>query len=110
MNIAPKTSALLGFAKKAGLLQSGESAVSVAMKKKSVNLLIIANDLPEKRKIHWEKWCETNNAGCVTLGTKQEFGHILGLSARGILAVTDRKMAEAIITTIRTNVESHIEI
>ena len=110
MNIPPKPRALLGFAKKAGHLQSGESAVSSAMKKKTVKLLIIANDLPAKRKVHWQKWCEANNIDCVMIGTKQEYGYILGLSARSILAITDRKMADAIIRTIRTKVELHTEI
>ena len=105
MSVPPKTVALLGFAKKAGLLQSGESAVTAAMKKKTVKLLLLTEDLPTKRKAHWEKWSETNNTGCFIIGTKQEFGNILGLSARGVLALTDKKMAEAIITTIRTNVE-----
>ena len=105
MNIPPKAVALLGFAKKAGLLQSGESAVTAAMKKKTVMLMILAGDVPIKRKTHWETWCKTNNTACVTFGTKQEFGDILGLSDRGVLVLTDKKMAEAIITTIRTNVE-----
>ena len=105
MTIPPKTGALLGFAKKAGLLQSGESAVLAVMKKNAVRLLIIANDSPEKRKVYWQKWCEATGINCVTLGTKQEYGNILGLSDRGILAITDKKMADAIYSTIHTNVE-----
>ncbi len=105
MNIPPKTGALLGLAKKARLLQSGESAVLAAMKKKAVMLLIIADDLPEKRRAHWQKWCETNNTNCITMGTKEEYGRLLGISARSILVITDMKMADAIIKTIRTSAE-----
>ena len=110
MKIPPKAGALLGFAKKAGHLQSGESAVTSAMKKRKIWLLIIADDSPEKRKTYWRNWCESNNLDCVTLGTKQEYGNILGSSERGILAITDQKMAQAIFRAIHANVESHTEI
>jgi len=87
---------LLGFAKKSGKLLCGETAVESAIKRNAAMLVILAHDLPEKRKIHWEYWCRNNKIKYVTLGTKEEFGLILGMSERSVLAVIDSQMAAAI--------------
>jgi len=105
MSIPPKTGALLGFAKKAGLLESGESAVVSALKKKKAKLLLVAADSPIKRTANWEHWSAVNGIECLILGTKQDWGNLLGVSERSILAVTDQKMADAILKTLRTAAE-----
>ena len=94
--VPPNIRALLGFAKKSGKLLSGEAAVGSALKRNSAKLVILACDLPEKRKTHWESWCQSIKIKYVFLGTKEEFGRILGLSNRGVIAVTDAQMAAVI--------------
>ncbi|MBZ4654475.1 MAG: ribosomal protein L7Ae/L30e/S12e/Gadd45 [Peptococcaceae bacterium] len=96
MTILASIQTLLGFAKKAGKLVSGESAVEAMLKRGIVTLVILAEDLPEKRKSYWLRRCDHLNVDSLTLGTKDELGRALGLSPRSILAVTDTQMAQAI--------------
>lgn len=96
LTLPPEIKTLLGFAQKSGALESGDSAVSSALKRDAARIVILAGDLPEKRRKHWENWCENRKIRCAIAGTKEEFGQVLGRSERGIIAVTDSKMAAAI--------------
>lgn len=105
MKITNELSALVGFARKAGKLFAGEEAVKSAVKRNTAGVLIMAEDLPEKRREYWQKFCEQTGLKCAVLGTKEEWGYILGMSPRGILAVADKKMAAAISAKLQTNEE-----
>jgi ribosomal protein L7Ae-like RNA K-turn-binding protein len=96
MTIPPNIKALLGFAKKCGVLACGESAVKGSMKRKEIELLILAEDLPAKRQHHWKRWFEKEGVSWIQLGTKQEYGEILKDSPLGVLAIKDKQMAAAI--------------
>ena len=93
MKIPDQIKPLLGFAQKSGQLCTGEKAVEYCLKTNKASLILIADDLPEKRKFYWLKWCEKKDIPYYLLGTKEEYGNILGTSPRGLLAFTDRKMA-----------------
>lgn len=91
---------MLGFAVKAGKAVAGESNVDAAVKKKQAELLIAAEDMPEKRLEHWQRKAAENKIKLV-IGTNQEkIGAAIGLSARVIVAVNDRQMKEAILARI----------
>ena len=94
--VPPKIKALLGFAQNSRNLLSGETAVESAVTRNKARLVILSYDLPGKRKFHWENRCQNCGISYVTLGTKEEFGQLLGTSERSVLAVTDDKMAAAI--------------
>ena len=96
MTINASIKALLGFAKKAGKLVSGESAVEAMLKRGIVCLIILAEDLPEKRKSYWLRRCDNLNIDSLTVGKKETLGMALGLSPRSIIAITDIQMAQAI--------------
>lgn len=100
MMITNEIATLLGFAKKSSKLFTGESAVKNAVRSMNADLVILAEDLPEKRRTYWTKRCELAGIRTVVLGTKEEYGRILGSSERGILAVTDKKMSAAIFERI----------
>lgn len=93
MKIPDQIKPLLGFAKKSGQLFTGEKAVESCIKTNKARLILIADDLPEKRKFYWIKWCEEKNIIYGMFGTKEEYGEILGTTPRGLLALTDRTMA-----------------
>lgn len=95
-------SALLGFAQKSGKLFIGESAVEAALKKKKARLILLAEDLPPNRIVRWE--LRINSAGLkkVAIGTKQELGQVLGLAELGVIAVSDRQMAAAILNRLNS--------
>ncbi len=101
MLINPKVKTLLGFAKKSGKVISGETAVEDGMKRNIFTFLLIASDMPEKRKKYWEKKCKEKNIKYYVLGTKEEYGAILGISPRNLLTVTDKQMAQAILKQLR---------
>ncbi len=97
MTIPSNIKTLLGFAQKARKLVAGESAVEAMLKRGIVRLVILAEDLPEKRKSYWLRWCNDLNVDHpLILGTKEELGKALGLSPRSIIAITDTQMAQAI--------------
>ncbi len=97
MRINPKAEALLGFARKSGKLLSGESAVKFGIKTKAVKLLLLAVDMPEKRKFHWINWCKDEEIPYLFIGNKAEYARILGMSARSVVAIKDEKMAAALL-------------
>ena len=88
MKITPNVGALLGFARKGGILLSGEAAVESGLKRGRIALVILASDLSEKRLNNWKKWCQDIGVQYLVLGSKEEIGNILGMS-RGILGITD---------------------
>ena len=91
---------MLGFAAKARKAVAGESNVEAALKKKQVQLLIAAENMPSKRLEHWQRTAKDNMVKLV-IGTSQEkIGAAMGLSARAIVAVNDRQMKEAILARI----------
>ncbi|MDD2432101.1 MAG: ribosomal L7Ae/L30e/S12e/Gadd45 family protein [Clostridia bacterium] len=96
MIIPQKVKALLGFARKSGQLFAGEQAVKNCLKTKRAQLILIATDFPEKRKDFISKWCVDQKVVYFILGTKEEYGEILGTTPRSLLVVTDKKMAEKI--------------
>lgn len=96
MNIPHSVAALLGFAKKSSNLAAGEWAVEGVMKRGKAVLIILAEDCPDKRKKHWQIWCDDQKVPCFVKGTKEEFGFMLGMSPRSVIAVTDKGLAAAI--------------
>jgi len=96
MTLPPSIAALLGFARKSGQLLGGHSAVSASLKTGKARLVIIATDLPENRRLDWKSRCGQTGSHYLEAGTKEELGRILGFRESGVLAVTDRQMAEAI--------------
>lgn len=96
MKIPQKIKALLGFARKSRRLFAGEKSVENCLKTDRAQLLLIATDFPEKRKSYFIQWCTEKKITYFLLGTKEEYGELLGTTPRGLLAITDQKMAEEI--------------
>ncbi|MFY9175352.1 MAG: ribosomal L7Ae/L30e/S12e/Gadd45 family protein [Peptococcia bacterium] len=97
MKIPPSIKTLLGFARKGNYLISGEAALEAGLKRRQVSLVLIAEDMPDKRQKNWIKWCQDLQLPYAVLGDKEEFGQTLGMSPRGIIGIKDSKMAEAIL-------------
>lgn len=101
---AKKVYALLGFAQKAGKLVSGDDSVFVALGKKKLKLVIVAEDLSDNsrkkfdQKLYAADKEKKRDAGTAvfTFGTKVSLGHAIGKSPRGLIAVMDENFAKAI--------------
>lgn len=102
MTIPHSVIPLLGFARKGSKLAAGESAVESALKRGNAALIILTEDLPEKRKLYWRKWSHDLEVPCLILGEKEEMGRVLGMSPRSIIAVTDKQLAAAILQQLST--------
>lgn len=87
---------MLGFAKKAGQLVSGESAVKAMYTKGQVYLLILAEDYGDNRKNFWTNIAAQDNIPLFIIGSKLELGLALGLSPRALIGISDRAMAKSI--------------
>ena len=88
-----KISSLLGFARKAGKLAVGRSAVVTAHKQKKLTLAILANDAtPKAERI------VANLRGVATIhyGTKDDLGALLGRDQVGIIGVLDHGFAASL--------------
>ncbi|HHZ17021.1 MAG TPA: L7Ae/L30e/S12e/Gadd45 family ribosomal protein [Peptococcaceae bacterium] len=96
MKIPDRVKTFLGFAQKSGQLLTGEKAVNTGIKTGKAKLVLIATDLPEKRRLFCMRFCEERKIPFGVLGTKEEYGQILGVSPRTLLAVTEEKLAEEI--------------
>lgn len=91
---------LLGFAQKGKNLAAGEANVEAYLKKGKVCLLLIAGDQSVKNQQKWQFLAENEEIEAVIFGTKEELGHAIGLSPRGIVGITDEQMAKAILKKI----------
>lgn len=91
---------LLGFAQKGKNLAAGEANVEAYLKKGRVCLLLIAEDQSVKNQQKWQFLAEDYEIEAVIFGTKEELGHAIGLSPRGIVGITDEQMAKAILKKI----------
>lgn len=94
--MTPKILSLLGMARRAGKISSGESQVEAYMKKQKGFLLLIAADSPGAVN-KYQKWAEDNHIPVLIAGTKQELGAAIGLSPRALILVMDHGFAQAII-------------
>ncbi|RNC63074.1 MAG: putative ribosomal protein YlxQ [Candidatus Dichloromethanomonas elyunquensis] len=92
----PKVRSLLGIARRAGKVCSGESQVEVFLKKQKGNLLVIAEDSPGANSKYCQ-WAKNINIPVLVEGTKEELGLSLGLSPRAIVLIMDRGFADAIL-------------
>lgn len=94
--MTPKTIALLGIARRAGKVSSGESQVEAYLKKRKGHLLIIAGDSPGAN-TKFSRWAKDIDIPVLIEGSKQELGLAIGLSPRSIILIMDRGFAGAIL-------------
>ncbi len=87
---------LIGMARGAGKITSGESQVEAMLKKKKGYLLIFAEDA-QSAQTKYGQWAGDLKIPILILGTKQELGIALGLSPRSVILVMDHGFAKAIL-------------
>ncbi|KLU64770.1 putative ribosomal protein YlxQ [Desulfosporosinus acididurans] len=87
--------ALMGLARRAGKIASGEAQVEALLKKKKGYCLILAEDAPGAYK-KFDQWAKDLKLPVVVTGTKHELGHSIGLSPRSAVLILDQGFAKAI--------------
>lgn len=87
---------LLGIARRAGKITSGESQVEAMLKKHKGDLLVLAEDAPGTHK-KYTQWAEDLKIPVLIAGKKLELGKAIGLSQRSTVLVMDAGFAKAIL-------------
>ncbi|MDI6813959.1 MAG: L7Ae/L30e/S12e/Gadd45 family ribosomal protein [Desulfitobacteriaceae bacterium] len=91
---------LLGLARRAGRLASGDAEVEAFMKKHKGFLLLLAEDAPGAQKKYLQ-WAEDLGLETVVVGRKEELGSAIGLSPRAAVLVLDQGFAKGILEARR---------
>lgn len=101
-----KVLSLMGLAKKAGKLKSGEYCVENEIKAKSAKLVIVALDASDNTKKHYSDMCSFRHIPIYQYSTKEELGKHIGCEERAALVILDDGFASGIKKEIERNQSS----
>lgn len=91
-----KVLSLLGLAKKAGKVVSGEFSTETAVKSGKACLVLISEEASENTKKKFRNMCEFYEVPVFEYGRKEELGRCIGQEFRASLALTDPGFSEAV--------------
>ena len=89
---------MIGMAKKAGAVVSGEFACENAVKSMKAYLIIVPTDASSNTKKLFSNKTTFYEIPYVEFGTKDALGHAIGKDMRSSVAITNEGFAKAIIT------------
>ena len=89
---------------KSGNLVSGTYATEKAIKECKAYVVIVADDVSDNTREHYQKMCEFYETPLYFYGTKETLGHAIGKEYRASLAITDNGLAKAVIQNINQEV------
>ena len=104
-----KVLSLLGLARKAGKIDSGQFACENALRMGKAKLVIISSDASGNTEKKFTDKCRYYHVPCFVCIKKELLGHCLGQSERSCLSVNDSSFAEAILKYIIDNGNSSDE-
>ncbi len=87
---------LMGIARRAGKVATGDAQVEAMLKKGKGFLLIIAEDAQGAQK-KYNQWASDLKLPVLVTGTKLEIGISIGLSPRSSVLILDQGFAKAIL-------------
>jgi len=87
---------LIGIARRASKIATGDAQVEAMMKKRKGCLLIIAEDAHGAQK-KYDQWASDLKLPVLVTGTKLEIGNAIGLSPRSAVLILDQGFAKAIL-------------
>jgi len=91
---------LLGFAQASGNLVSGYNSCLVALRRRRIELVVLASDASPGTKATFEK--AAKGVPVLYVGTKEQLGAAIGKPARAVLCVKDAGIAQAIMEAVNT--------
>lgn len=92
-----KVLSLLGLAKRAGKVVSGEFSTETAVKAGKAFLVIVSEEASDNTKKKFNNMCTYHKVPVYFYGSKEELGRCIGQEFRASLAVMDQGFSEAII-------------
>lgn len=97
---------LLGLAKRAGKVESGDEAARSALTSKAARLVLIAGDASERTAETFRFIAESVNVPSVTVQeTRADIGNALGKRPCAVVAVCDMGFAAALVKKLAENSE-----
>lgn len=91
---------MLGLAKRAGKVQTGEDVCSKAVKSGKAKLIIIACDASDNTKKSITDSCRYYNVQYIERCSKAELGKYTGADSRAVVSVNDDNFAKAILNRL----------
>jgi len=95
-----KALGMIGIAKKARKVVSGEFSCEKAIKAKEAYLCIVASDASDNTKKAFRNSCDFYHVPYVEFSTKDLLGHAIGNEFRASIAIIDEKLAKSILDKI----------
>ncbi|MBE7054356.1 MAG: 50S ribosomal protein L7ae [Ruminococcaceae bacterium] len=92
---------LIGLAKRAGKVKSGEANVKQSIQEGSAYVVFIASDISENTKKSITNSCNYYDISCYTLGDMITLGHSIGNEFNAAVAVTDEGLANLITERLK---------
>ncbi len=103
MNRATKS--MLGLARRANAIRTGDFAVSQLISKKSAKIVIIAKDSGNNTKKKFSNSCHFYDVTLLPFSTKEEISSTIGKENVAVLAIEDENFAKKIKELILTDDE-----
>ena len=88
---------MLGLAKRAGKVQTGEDICSKAVKSGVSKLIIVACDASDNTKKSFSNMCAYYHVPMIVFADKETLGHAIGKQFRASVAVTQDGFTKAIL-------------
>lgn len=88
---------LVGLARRAGHVRSGDAAVRSAIVRREARLVILAEDAAERTKQVFQRLAGDAGLPVILYSTRDDLGRVLGKPFRSVVAVTDENFARGII-------------
>lgn len=88
----------LGLAKRSGNILEGYNKCEEYVGKKKIYLFLFSNDISERSKEKFLKYCEKYNIPYINGFSKEELGYSIGRSEINIIGIIDGNMAKKLLT------------
>ena len=98
---------MLGIAAKAGKTVSGGFSTESAVKSGKAYLVLIAEDASENTKKNFQDMTKFYGVPCRVYGDKETLGKWIGKDYRSSVAVTDERLAEAVVRKMVSAEDMH---
>lgn len=100
-----KALSMLGLAKRAGKVVSGEFGVEKAVKSGKAYLVIVAEDASDNTRKNFTDMCTYYHLPLIFTGTKETLGRAIGCELRASAAITDSGLAKGIEKCVQVSGE-----
>ncbi len=95
--MAGKILNLIGLARRAGHVASGDAAVRGVIQRGGARLVVISEDAAERTREAFGRLARDAGIPLVFYGTRESLGGILGKPIRSVVAITDENFAQGIV-------------